>query len=213
MEIKEITAKDEWEEFLTECNEKTFLQSWNWGEFQIKNGNKIWRLGVFEKENLIGVCLVIKFSAKRGTFLFIPHGPVLMAGLSGTDKKEILELILLHLTDVAKEEKASFIRVSPILNRTEENNNIFIDLGFREAPMHSSAYEATWKLDIAPAGEDLLHNMRKTTRYLIRKLAENPDVLIEKSNNPESVVIYQKLNKEVSKRQKFIGFSGGFIKN
>ena len=79
--------------------------------------------------------------------------------------------------------------------------------------MHSSAYEATWKLDIAPAGEDLLHNMRKTTRYLIRKLAENPDVLIEKSNNPESVVIYQKLNKAVAKRQNFVGFSDSFIKN
>ena len=34
--IKEITQKQAWEDFLLECEEKTFLDSWNWGEFQKK---------------------------------------------------------------------------------------------------------------------------------------------------------------------------------
>ena len=52
---QEITNKEVWEEFLLKCEEKTFLQSWNWEEFQERNGlpagrqgNKIWRLGIFE---------------------------------------------------------------------------------------------------------------------------------------------------------------------
>jgi len=213
MELREITNKDEWESFLLRCAEKTFLQSFNWGEFNIKMGNKIWRFGAYSEGKLLSVALVIKVLAKRGTFLFIPHGPVVLGGISAKDKKEILQLILLNLRSVAKEEKASFIRISPILLENEENKNVFLDLGFREAPMHASAYEATWKLDIYKSEDDLLKNMRKTTRYLIKKVSENADITIEKSTDEKDIEVYQKLNKAVSKRQQFVAFSNDSIKN
>ncbi|MCX6721724.1 MAG: hypothetical protein NTY04_00825 [Candidatus Staskawiczbacteria bacterium] len=63
----------------------------------------------------MGVALVLKISARRGTFLFIPHGPVVGNYLNGQEKKEILELTLQQLKEIAKEERASFIRISPIL--------------------------------------------------------------------------------------------------
>jgi len=47
MEIKEINNKEIWENFLSAIKKKTFLNSWNWGEFQKKEGNKIWRLGIY----------------------------------------------------------------------------------------------------------------------------------------------------------------------
>ena len=59
MEIRKINNKEVWENFLLECEEKTFLQSWNWGEFQKAMGNKIWRLGVFENDQLISVGLLV----------------------------------------------------------------------------------------------------------------------------------------------------------
>ena len=68
MEVKEIQDKNIWENFLSEYEEKTFLQSWNWGEFQEIMGNKIWRLGVYDKENLIGLALMSKIKARRGNF-------------------------------------------------------------------------------------------------------------------------------------------------
>jgi peptidoglycan pentaglycine glycine transferase (the first glycine) len=213
MELREVISKDEWEGFLLSCAEKTFLQSWNWGDFNIKNGGKIWRLGIYNEGKLISVALIIKVLAKRGTFLFIPHGPVISESISGKDKKTILELILLHLIKISKDEKASFIRVSPILLEKEENVNVFLDLGFRDAPMHASAYEATWKLDIYPSEDDLLKNMRKTTRYLIKKALENSDISIEISSDIKYIETYQKLNKAVSKRQGFVPFSDNFIKN
>ncbi|MEI7424499.1 MAG: peptidoglycan bridge formation glycyltransferase FemA/FemB family protein, partial [Candidatus Staskawiczbacteria bacterium] len=138
---------------------------------------------------------------------------VIIEGLTSQDKKEILELILLQLSDTAKKENVSFIRISPIFIDNDENRDIFIDLGFRNAPMHASAYEATWKLDIYPEEDELLKNMRKTTRYLIKKVSENTDISIEKSLNTNDIGIYQKLNKEVSKRQRFVPFSDESIKN
>jgi lipid II:glycine glycyltransferase (peptidoglycan interpeptide bridge formation enzyme) len=213
MELREIQNKEEWEDFLAQCAEKTFLQSWNWGEFNLANQGKIWRFGAYANEKLLAVALVIKVLAKRGTFLYIPHGPVFDGELGAKDKKEIFELILVQLAEIAVQEKASFIRVSPLLERNDENKNIFTDLGFINSPMPASAYEATWKLDLFFPEDELLKNMRKTTRYLIKKAGENQDILIEKSTNQKDIEIYQMLNKKVSQRQNFVPFSDNFIKN
>lgn len=212
MNLREIQNKEEWEKFLVQCAEKTFFDSWNWGEFNSEMGNKIWRLGIYNNEKVIVEALVLKISAKRGTFLFIPHGPAVLDGLSVKDKKEILELILSYLRDIAKQERASFIRINPLWERDEENKNIFKDLGFRPSPMHASSYEATWKLDLSVPEDKLLENMRKTARYLIKKTRANRDVKIVKSLDPKDIEIYQKLNKAVSKRQGFIPFSDELIK-
>ncbi|PIP22301.1 MAG: hypothetical protein COX38_01365, partial [Candidatus Nealsonbacteria bacterium CG23_combo_of_CG06-09_8_20_14_all_39_25] len=82
-----------------------------------------------------------------------------------------------------------------------------------EAPMHANAYEATWKLDLSSSDEELLMGMRKTTRYLIRQVQKNQDITVEMSEKLDDINIYQKLNKEVSQRQKFVPFSSEYIKN
>jgi lipid II:glycine glycyltransferase (peptidoglycan interpeptide bridge formation enzyme) len=204
MEIKEIQNKEIWENFLLSCEEKTFLQSWNWGEFQEMTGNKIWRLGIYNNGGLSSVALVVKVIAKRGTFLLVPHGPV--------GKKEGLDKFFEELKKIGKEEGASFIRINPIWQRNEENNKIFKDLGFREAPIHSHP-EASWKLDIRPSEEDLLADMRKTTRYLIRQAQNNQEIEIYQSNNAENLEIFNKLNQKIAKKQNFIPFSFEYLRN
>jgi len=209
MEIKEITQKEIWEDFLLKCKEKTFLQSWSWGEFQIKMGNKIWRLGIFEKDNLVGTALVSKIKAKRGTFLLVQHGPIFIFD----NNIEFFKFFINELKKIGKTEKAIFIRVSSLRERNEENKNIFKDLGFIESPMHANAYEASWKLDVTPNEEELLVNMRKTTRYLIRQAQKNTNIVIERSGDPDNLKIYQELNEKVAKRQDFVPFSYEYIKN
>jgi lipid II:glycine glycyltransferase (peptidoglycan interpeptide bridge formation enzyme) len=212
MEVREITDKNIWESFFSQYKEKTFLQSWNWGEFCAQDASgsgeqlrKIWRFGIFKNNNLVSVALVSKIIARRGTFLFIAH-QVLVS-------KEVLETLLGKLKEIAKQEKANFIRIAPLIKDSQENLKIFKDLGFIFSPMHASAYEATWKLDIALPEERLLSNMRKTTRYLIKKCQENKDIEIKVSTNLQDIKIYQALNKEVAKRQKFVGFSDKYIEN
>ncbi len=201
MRIIEIKEKSVWEDFLLKREEKTFLQSWHWGEFQERMGNKIWRLGTYNDDELISVTLAVKIAARRGTFLLIQHG----LGMS--------EILLAKLKEIAKNENCAFIRVASLLPRTEENKRLFKGLGFREAPMHASAYEATWKLDISSSEEELLRGMRKTTRYLINQAMKNHDLAIVKNNKAEDVAIYQKLNLKVAKHQKFTPFSANFVKN
>jgi len=209
MNIREITNKDEWEGFLENCTEKTFLHSWNWGEFNQAMGSKIWRFGAYNGK-LLGIVLILKISAKRGTFLFIPHGPVVVDGIEEKDKKEILELVLNHLKDIIREEKISFIRVSPIWEKTEENINIFSNSAFRGAPIHMHP-EVTWELNIAPTEDQILANMRKTTRYLIKQAEKNPDIEIIKSNNIEDLKLFWPVYKETAKRHNFVVFSEKYL--
>ena len=214
MEIKEITNKEEWEGFLKEAKEKTFLHSWQWGEFQRLMRGKVWRFGLYEETELKAVALVVRVAAKRGTFLLVPHGPVFAeaTAVKPVSEFEILRVLLEKLKEIAKEENASFIRINPILKRGEKNNAIFKQLGFRKAPtqMHP---EASWKLDLAVFEEQLFSGMRKTTRYLLRQAMKNQDIAIRQSSSLADVAVFSKLHEQVSKRQTFVPFSREYLEN
>jgi lipid II:glycine glycyltransferase (peptidoglycan interpeptide bridge formation enzyme) len=211
MIINEIQNKKEWEDFLSGVDEKTFLQSWNWGEFQVAQGFKIWRLGISENSVLLAVALVVKIRARRGTYLLIQHGPIISDG--DVDKPELLKLFMEKLSGIGKQEGASFIRMNPLWKRDQENIELLRKSGFRKALMHANAYDATWKLDISEEEKDLLARMRKTTRYLIHQTEKNLEIIIERSEDIKNLPAYLELNRQVAIRQKFVPFSDTYIKN
>ncbi|MDD2731764.1 MAG: peptidoglycan bridge formation glycyltransferase FemA/FemB family protein [Candidatus Pacebacteria bacterium] len=212
MEIKEITNKEVWEGFLVQCHQKTFLDSWYWGDFNEKEGNRIWRFGIYEDNNLSALFLLIKVEAKRGVFLFIPHGPVIKPSVSDKQRLEILEALVIKVKELAKEDNADFIRIAPIMERNERNNNMFRDLKFKEAPLHIHP-ETTWELDITKNEDDILKGMRKTTRYLIKQAEKNQDIEITKSQNIEDLKIFNEIYRETAKRHKFVPYSLGYLEN
>ncbi|MFH1656294.1 MAG: peptidoglycan bridge formation glycyltransferase FemA/FemB family protein [Candidatus Nealsonbacteria bacterium] len=211
MEIKEINNKEIWESFLSECEETTFVDSWNWGEFQKKQEEQVWRIGIFDNNEIIASALVIKIKARRGSFLFCPHAPNIRKEKTINNKK-ILKTLLDELKEIAKQEKVSFIRISPIWQNNKENIAIFKDLGFKNAPIHMHP-EITWELDIIPPEEQLLANMRKTTRYLIKQAEKNNDIEIIKSENINDLEKFYNIYKETVKRHHFSPFSLNYFKN
>lgn len=206
LKIEKINNKKIWESFFENQSKKTFLHSWNWGEFNKLMGNKIWRLGIFKDKNLMGVAQIIKTEAKRGTFLLCPHGPY----LNWQEEKQFKTLID-YLKNLAREEKCWFIRITPFIDRNSTNRNLFKKYGFIYSPIHTHA-EYTWNLDLRPPEEELLKNMRKTTRYCIKK-AEKEGVKIIQSKNPSDLKFYFKLQEETRRRHRFTPFSKEFLKN
>jgi lipid II:glycine glycyltransferase (peptidoglycan interpeptide bridge formation enzyme) len=207
MTIKEIEEKIIWEDFLLKCTEKTFCQSWNWGEFNKAMGDRIWRFGIFEGEELIAVSNVIKVKAKRGIFLFVPHGPVILKG----EAKEVIKALLDYLIDLGKKEKAVFIRFSPILERNENNAKILRELGMRNAPIHMHP-ELTWELDATLNEDELLKGMRKTTRYLVKQGEKNPDIEIVQSCDEKDLDDFERVYLETAGRHSFTPFSMKYLK-
>lgn len=208
MSIQEITDIEIWENFLSNFDpvNKTFLHSWSWGEFQKSLGNKIWRYGVFSKEKkIIGVALIIKIKAKRGTYLLCPHGPYIL------DEKAY-PFFFSKIKELAKKEKAVCVRIAPFIERTDKNIKLFTENKAIRSPLHTHA-ERTWVLDITPNEETLLKNMRKTTRYCIKKAIKEEGLVIKTKNkiSEKDISTYLMLQEDTKKRHGWTPYSRKYI--
>lgn len=201
---REITDKRIWEDFVLARPEANFLQSWNWGEFHLALGHKINRVGFYQGQKLIGVMLSVVEVAKRARYLIVPAGPLI-----NWDDQEVVDSFKDAIVSQAKNNNCSFIRVRPQILDTSENQKLFYTLGFRSAPMHLHA-ELTHQLDIAKSEEELLANMRKTTRYEIKQ-AQKQGINIETSYDPKAIKDFYDLQMITAKRQGFIPFTEKFL--
>jgi len=200
IKIKAMNDKNTWEQFALSSKQGNFLQSWNWGEFNHSLGHKIFRLGFYQNNQLKGVALLIKKIAKRGIYLECPAGPLIP-----WHQPQYFSIFINQIKILAKKETAVFIRIRPNILSTPQNFNLFKQKGLIKAPMHLHA-QTTWVLDITPSEEDLLKNMRKNTRYSIKK-AQKLGVKIIQSLNIKDVDLLYQLQLETIKRHKFVPFS------
>lgn len=201
---KEITDKKIWEDFLSKHPEANFLQSWEWGEFHKNLGNIIYRTGFYLDNNLKGVMLSIIEKAKRATYLTVPAGPI----IDWSNKQEV-RAFKQEAIRIAKENNCSFVRVRPQLESNDFSKKLFKKLGFKNSPMHLHA-ELTNQLKINKNEEELLANMRKATRYEIKK-AQKLGIIITTSIDPQDIKKFYSLQLETSKRQGFVPFSYKFL--
>jgi lipid II:glycine glycyltransferase (peptidoglycan interpeptide bridge formation enzyme) len=209
MIIREITSKTDWEDFLSMVKPHSFLTSWDWGEVQERLGTKIFRFGIFNEDSLVGVVLVLLIKARRGSFLFCPHGPIIKSGVT---TESVLTALLTILRGLGRKLKCSFIRLSPLLDNSEGNRTLFRQLGFHNAPIHLMHPELAWLLDIRKDEETLLRNMRKTTRYLIRR-AEKEGIGVREGDSNFNLEEFLKIYQTTVDRQNFTPFRDEFLKN
>lgn len=205
METQIIEEKKVWEDFLAKHPEANFLQSWYWGEFQESLGRKIFRVGFLKKEQLVGLLFCYIESSKRGQFLVVPGGPIL-----DWKDRNAQETFVSKLYELGRANNCIFARVRPQLVDDEFSRKIFAGGGFKNAPMYLHA-ELTSQLDITKPEEELLANMRKATRYEIKK-AISLNIEIE-TNGDSNIKKFYKLQIETARRQKFVPFSEKFLLN
>ncbi|MDO8639890.1 MAG: peptidoglycan bridge formation glycyltransferase FemA/FemB family protein [bacterium] len=203
IKIKEVSDKRAWSLFLNQIEPFPYFQSWNWSEVLERLGDKVLRFGVYDpKNNLIGVFLVNKVKAKRGNYLHVRHGPVFLKfNLSHFDN------VLNYIKNIAVIENASFIRISPLVKRDDINIEFFKKREFREAPSHNMDAEICWVLDITKSENELLREMRKTHRYLIKK-GKTLDIEIIRSTNAADIKRFLPLYSNLSKRKHFVPHKG-----
>lgn len=197
--ISEVTDKGAWESFINEHSPQSFFQSWDWGDVSKKEGSVIERVGMYLEKTLVGIAQITTVKAKRGTFLHLRHGPILKNWT-----KEVLHEFLQYIGEYAKKKNAAFLRISPLITDSHENQILLESFKFRNAPIHAMDGEHVWALDIEITEEELLKNMRKTTRYLIKK-AQTVGVKIERSNNIQD---FYSLYDHTAKRHGFIQHKG-----
>ncbi len=204
LSILPIQDKDQWETFVQSTTAYTFLHAWNWGEFNRTMKHLPFRLGIFDNGILVGVALFIKIQARRGTFLFCPHGPLI-----DWENPEHLDMLLEYVKELAKQQGVSFIRISPLIHEQAQSRRIFRQRGFRDAPIHMHA-EASWILDIRPDEDELLANMRKNTRYGIRR-GGREGVEVIQSCDLSKVSLFNVIYQETVNRHSFVPYSKEYL--
>jgi peptidoglycan pentaglycine glycine transferase (the first glycine) len=199
--LRIIEDRTVWEGFLYQHSPEALFQSWLWGETQTSCGQTIYRIGVFSGDTLTGIAQACVIKAKRGTFIHVRHGPVF------TDySKDTWQKFVGLVRPIAGKEHAWFIRVSPLIADRENSGNLR-RAGFTPAPIHAMDAETCWVLDLDPPEDELLANMRKTTRYDIRH-AQKLGVTVVASDSLSDLPKFFSLYEATSRRQGFVGHRG-----
>lgn len=195
--MNNVLLESEWEEKVGQFPSANFLQSWSWGEFQELLGNKVIRVS---SNDVAAQYYIVK--SKFANFLYCPRGPVLSSSkqLSG---------LLEKLVNDAKENDADFILVEPPTN----DESIVLQLlekGFRKE-VSATQPENTSIVSLIPEIETIHSQIRKTTRYMIRKAVENK-VEIKNYQDLSRWDDFVSLFTETTQRQKFTPHSLSYMK-
>lgn len=208
---EEMREKGSWERFLIDSSpvEYPFFQGWNWGEVLAKLSTPIIRLGYYNGSNLIAVLQLVEVKAKRGHYMYLRHGPILSQNIktkNQKDQEEILSFILEDVKRKAKQVGASFIRLSRF-PKSENTQRFFSHQGFIRSALQTSDAEVCWVLDITKTEEELLKEMRKSHRYLIKK-SQTLGITITKTTMPAALEKFLPLYKKLSLRKHFVAHRG-----
>lgn len=173
--------------------EANFLQSPEWGRTNELIGATV----ITEEFENHGRALMIVRKAKRGRYLEIPCGPLI-----DWQNKKLAKSALEHISKIAKTHRCTFVRIRPQLLFSDQNLKLLKSLGARIAPMHLAA-EHTVIINLKPSEEELLKNMRRQTRYEVRR-AEKQGIIVEKSHSEDDFRTFHRVQIKTAKRQNFI---------
>lgn len=200
-QIKPIFDESVWESYNLNSSFPSLFQSWSIGEADKKVGLTVVRLGFYKDNKLVGIAQVNKIIAKRGHFLHIRGGPILK---DFNDFPKYLPL----LKNYFQNDQAFFIRISPPLLASDDKSlAVLTKIGFRDVSIPLLDAEVSWVLDIDKNEDLLLSQMRKTTRYLIRK-AQKLGVVITQSRYKSAAEDLVKLYKIMVKEKGIVAHKG-----
>ncbi|NTV31287.1 peptidoglycan bridge formation glycyltransferase FemA/FemB family protein [candidate division WWE3 bacterium] len=200
MTFQTISDKDIWDNYFDSYRPSSMLQSWAWGEFHQNQHHRVFRIGEFDQDSLIGAAIIVEVRAKRGSYITCQGGPMIDWDDLGQRNRWMN-----YLAELAKTQRVDFVRLQVPLEHNQENIQSFFRHGYRLAPMYMPA-EHTLLLDLTKSEDELLAGMRKQTRYYIRR-AEKDGVVVHVSHETKDLKILYELYQETVKRQHFIPYS------
>jgi lipid II:glycine glycyltransferase (peptidoglycan interpeptide bridge formation enzyme) len=162
IQIGGATSKSRWNLFIKNVSCDAYFQTWEWGDIEGRANRLIGRYEVWQKREVVGIFALYKYSLKRGTYIHIRQGPLFLKEA----QQKTLQKVIQFIKQVAYNNKCTFIRISPFTNNPSES--FWIQNKFRSAPIHNMDAELTYIVHLSDT-KNVLKNMRKTTRYLIKK--------------------------------------------
>lgn len=203
--MKDANSRDVWDKFIKSHPESNFLQSWDFYEFHIKRGKKVVRRLAYDGDKIVGAYAGVVETAKRGKYMAIAGGPI----LDWTDKKLVKE-VFNDIREQGREAGCVFVRVRPQLELSDKSLKLMADLGLKKAPMYLSV-EFAGVLNLEKSEEEILAGASQGFRRKLRKAMKN-EIEITAETSDEAIKEFCRLEKLHAERQKYVAFSGEFLK-
>lgn len=174
MEIP-ITQSQEWEALQKDLKETSFFKSTPGYQY-----------------------LAIKKHIPRGTYLYVPYGPV-------AETAKDFEAALDDLNTLAKDQSAIFIRIEP---RNPEYVKLFSKNTKKSQDLNP---KETWVLDLEGTDEEFKNRLPSRLLRYYRNREKN-GITIEISQNPDDVKYLLNLQKALAKKKNISTFSENYLK-
>lgn len=183
-----------WQQVQQTYPEANFLQSPTWAKTNRLIGHKVI---IQTTTQPLGWCLMIIKNAKRGRYLEIPGGPLI-----DWQDATAVEQTFAQIRQLAQQEKCVFVRFRPQLRRDVAHGQLLANLGCQPAPMHLHA-EHTIMLDLTKPSATLLSEMRRQTRYEVRR-AVKLGIKVESGRSADLLEEFYQAQAETAARQHFV---------
>ena len=215
--IREITDREQWNNFLISQPRGHLHQSYEWGELNRYVGKPIYRLAALENGHMIGsmqltvspIPIPIPLSKLLPQWLYCLRGPT----VDRPDSPALSALIKLA-EQITHQGDEVILRLEPNIADDDPEMEHWIAayhaLGFRTNPypLHP---RRSWVLDIRPDIEQLLANFKTTWRQNIR-IAERKGVVVREAQSDADFDTYYSLMEITSKRDNFLLLSKDYHK-
>jgi len=202
--------KLEYENFIDKVKPISFLQNFLWGEVEKNLGREVIRLGFLENNNIIGVCQLIGYKAKRGNFLALPHGPILKYNDNFLFIETISSLIkFLKKSNINK--SYNFLRTNFLIENNQNLKNDLLRLGWKFSPRWFVS-ENFWVKNLEKDENELLNEMNKHHQELVIEALNKDYIEIEETNDINKLDIFFDLYYSMAKNKKFIPYSEELIR-
>ena len=201
-----LIKKEEWNEFAVE-NRGSFLQSYEWGNFQQMSGHDVTRVIVKESGRIILVAQIFKHALPLGkSYLYIPYGPVFNLSQPGRDE-EVFDFFIAELKKLAS--KKSGIIFLKVETDKEWGDIDPIALGFKKSAKDIQARE-TMIMDLTSPEDDILARMKQKTRYNIKVAQKHGVKIVSLDSGAMDPKIFVSLLEETAMRNGFRTHGGKY---
>jgi lipid II:glycine glycyltransferase (peptidoglycan interpeptide bridge formation enzyme) len=165
----------------------SFLQSYQWGEFQRALNHQVHML---YGDNWS--CLLVEKKTPLGTYLFAPYGPTLS---TAADLKPALEEIISYATS----KKIDWLRIEPLCSGQSIDPKVLQKLGAKAAPKDVNP-RFTRVIDLRPSEEEIFTDLKSTNRNLIRRAQREAPLSYKMSSDPNDIELFIPMMEAVSTR-------------
>lgn len=191
MSFTPITDARRWNDAVAAAPNPHILQAWEWGQFKSRWG---WTPLYLLDQSAAALVLRRQVAPLPFSVLYVPKGPAChFADTAVTDQ------VLSGLVDVAKRQRAIFIKIDPDLDAADRS--LLLDRGWRPST-EQIQFRNTMLIDLTRSDDDLLAAMKPKTRYNVR-LAQKKGVAIRSGDLRDLDLLYA-MYAETAQRDSFI---------